>query len=94
METVYFTTRSFIRREGNVVDLNEYREKLAELQGQALPEQPRPCLAQGPGAPGPPPPPSPPAGAGLRRLHPADSHRSAVHCKAALGALIKCVCGG
>ncbi len=49
METVYFTTRSFIRREGNVVDLNEYREKLAELQGQSLPE--RPCLEQGPAEP-------------------------------------------
>lgn len=38
MQTIYFTTSNFIRHEGNVVDLTEYRRKLALAQGQAEPE--------------------------------------------------------
>ncbi len=38
MQTVYFTTSNFIRHEGNVVDLTEYRRKLAQVQGKAEPE--------------------------------------------------------
>lgn len=38
MQTVYFTTSNFIRHEGNMVDLTEYRRKLALAQGQADPE--------------------------------------------------------
>lgn len=37
MQTVYFTTSNFIRHEGNLVDLTEYRRKLALAQGQAEP---------------------------------------------------------
>lgn len=33
MQTVYFTTNNFIRHEGNMVDLTEYRRKLAVAQG-------------------------------------------------------------
>lgn len=33
MQTMYYTTRSFIRHEGNVVDLAEYRRKLAACSG-------------------------------------------------------------
>ncbi len=50
MQTVYFTTTHFIRHQGNVVDLAEYRRKLAEVQGQSEPEQPQVCLDQGPAA--------------------------------------------
>ena len=35
MQTVYFTTSNFIRHEGNMVDLTEYRRKLALAQGEA-----------------------------------------------------------
>ncbi len=38
MQTVYFTTSNFIRHEGNLVDLTEYRRKLALAQGKAEPE--------------------------------------------------------
>lgn len=34
MQTIYFTTSNFIRHEGNLVDLTEYRSKLARAQGQ------------------------------------------------------------
>ena len=37
MQTIYFTTSNFIRHEGNMVDLTEYRRKLALAQGQAEP---------------------------------------------------------
>ena len=37
MQTIYFTTSNFIRHEGNVVDLTEYRRKLALAQGKAEP---------------------------------------------------------
>ena len=30
METIYFTTSNFIRHKGNVIDLTEYRRKLAQ----------------------------------------------------------------
>ncbi len=33
METIYFTTSNFIRHEGNLVDLTEYRRKLSLAQG-------------------------------------------------------------
>ncbi len=38
MQTIYFTTSNFIRHEGNLVDLTEYRRKLALAQGQSAPE--------------------------------------------------------
>ena len=38
MQTVYFTTSNFIRHEGNVVDLTEYRRKLAQVQSKAEPQ--------------------------------------------------------
>jgi hypothetical protein len=34
MQTIYVTTTHFIRHEGNMVDLTEYRRKLALAQGQ------------------------------------------------------------
>jgi ferric-dicitrate binding protein FerR (iron transport regulator) len=34
MQTIYATTTHFIRHEGNMVDLTEYRRKLALAQGQ------------------------------------------------------------
>ena len=37
MQTIYFTTSNFIRHEGNLVDLTEYRRKLAQAQGKANP---------------------------------------------------------
>ena len=37
MQTIYFTTTNFIRHQGNVVDLTEYRRKLALAQGDAQP---------------------------------------------------------
>lgn len=37
MQTVYFTTSNFIRHTGNIVDLTEYRRKLALAQGQIDP---------------------------------------------------------
>lgn len=40
MQTFYFTTSNFIRHEGNMVDLTEYRRKLALAQGQTEPEKP------------------------------------------------------
>lgn len=51
MQTVYFTTTNFIRHEGNMVDLTEYRRKLAAAQGQNVsepePEEPaRPVSAR------------------------------------------------
>lgn len=39
MQTIYFTTSNFIRHEGNLVDLTEYRRKLAQAQGQPEPEE-------------------------------------------------------
>lgn len=32
MQTMYYTTDRFVRRTGNVVDLNEYRRRLAQAQ--------------------------------------------------------------
>ena len=49
METIYFTTSNFIKHEGNMVDLTEYRRKLALAQGipQEEPEEePRPVRAR------------------------------------------------
>lgn len=33
MQTIYFETRSFIRHEGNLVDLSAYRQKLSAAAG-------------------------------------------------------------
>ena len=38
MQTVYYTTRNFIRSTGNVVDLAEYRRKLAQAEGSLAPK--------------------------------------------------------
>ncbi len=47
METVYFTTRSFIRHEDNVINFEEYKEKLAAQQALlAEPEEPEDALPQ------------------------------------------------
>lgn len=52
MQTVYFTTTNYIRHDGNMVDLTEYRRKLAIAQGrpepeqQEEPQQPRPARAR------------------------------------------------
>ncbi len=41
MQTTYYTTGNFIRHAGNVVDLNEYRRRLAQVdETPALPEEP------------------------------------------------------
>ena len=37
MQTVYYTTSNFIRHTGNVVDLSEYRRKLAQAEGSLAP---------------------------------------------------------
>ncbi len=39
MQTIYFTTSNFIRHKGNMVDLTEYRRKLALAQGQPTAEE-------------------------------------------------------
>ena len=36
MQTVYYTTNNFVRHTGNVVDLSEYRRKLAAAQSQQV----------------------------------------------------------
>ena len=41
MQTIYYTTPNFIHSTGNVVDLNEYRRKLALAQEGSLAPQPR-----------------------------------------------------
>lgn len=41
METIYCTTDNFIRHRGNVVDLSEYRRKLALAQSGSLAPKPR-----------------------------------------------------
>lgn len=42
MQTIYFTTSNFIRHEGNLVDLTEYRRKLAQVQAQSESEEEEP----------------------------------------------------
>ena len=37
MQTVYYTTSNFIRHTGNVVDLAEYRRRLARAEGSLAP---------------------------------------------------------
>lgn len=32
MEMTYFTTRNFVRRDGNVVDFQEYKQKKEEME--------------------------------------------------------------
>ena len=49
MEHIYCTTKNFIRHQDNVVDLGEYRRKLALAQNTSLAPQPEkepahPCL--------------------------------------------------
>ena len=42
MQTLYYTTKSFIRHQDNVVDLTEYRRRLAQaVQAQAEPRRSR-----------------------------------------------------
>lgn len=41
MQTIYYTTPNFIHHTGNVVDLDEYRQKLALSQEGSLAPQPR-----------------------------------------------------
>ena len=40
MQTVYYTTSNFIRHSGNVVDLGEYRRKLASAEEALFPSEP------------------------------------------------------
>jgi hypothetical protein len=40
MKAVYYTTRNFIRHEGNVIDLAEYRRRLAQVDGSLALAQP------------------------------------------------------
>lgn len=40
MQTIYYTTSNFIHHTGNVVDLNEYRRKLALAEEGSLAPQP------------------------------------------------------
>ena len=47
METVYFTTHSYIRREGNVLDLADYRRRLAGRGEEAPAPAPRPRRREG-----------------------------------------------
>ena len=48
MQTTYFTTTNFIRHEGNVVDLTEYRRKLAQAEGKAESVEEEPVFAPRP----------------------------------------------
>ena len=44
MQTIYYTTNSFVRREGNVIDLNEYRRRMEQDNiCKAREEEPLPC---------------------------------------------------
>ena len=61
MQTLYYTTGNFIRHTGNVVDLTEYRRRLAQAQQEPeeaeenlvlLPRESAPAPA-GPGPEGP-----------------------------------------
>lgn len=36
MQTLYYTTNNFVRHTGNIVDLSEYRRKLAAAQQEQL----------------------------------------------------------
>lgn len=49
MQTIYYTTPNFIHHTSNVVDLNEYRRKLALTQEGSLAPQPREevCFSDG-----------------------------------------------
>lgn len=38
MQTMYYTTRNFIRHTDNVVDLTEYRRRLARAQREQAPD--------------------------------------------------------
>lgn len=42
MQTSYYTTTRCIRRAGNLVDLGEYRRRLALAQSDSLARQPQP----------------------------------------------------
>lgn len=41
MQTIYTTTANFVRHEGNLVDFQEYRRRLALLQEGSLAPSPR-----------------------------------------------------
>lgn len=50
MQTIFYETSSFIRHEGNVVDLGAYRQKLAAVSGESWPvdsseDAGEPCFA-------------------------------------------------
>ncbi len=45
MQTMYYRTSNFIRHRGNVVDLEEYRRRLALAQRDSLARQPEPVPA-------------------------------------------------
>lgn len=42
MQTVYYTTANFIRHQGNLVDLTEYRRKLGRIEEEQLWAAPQP----------------------------------------------------
>ena len=41
MKTIYYTTANFVRRSGNLVDLEDYRRRLALTQEGSLAPRPR-----------------------------------------------------
>lgn len=48
MQTIYYSTSNFIRHTGNVIDLDEYRRRLAPAQEGSLAPQPEADYAGGP----------------------------------------------
>ena len=48
MQTVYFTTRNFVRRQGNVVDLEEYRRRLQGRENAAALSEQAPVMWDAP----------------------------------------------
>lgn len=42
MQTIYYTTRNFIRHTGNLVDLNEFRRRQALALEDSLARKPQP----------------------------------------------------
>lgn len=52
MQTVYYSTKNYIRHSGNVVDFTEYRRKLAQVDGSlALAEPVHPAESEAPSRP-------------------------------------------
>lgn len=50
MQTVYYSTGNYIRHSGNVVDLTEYRRKLAQVDGSLALSEPVPAAEPEPAA--------------------------------------------